>query len=80
MSAARIAAREANMAKLLAAEAIAGQPPTSVCKPMAVSALPPNTMSSANSARRGSIRWRRLSTNLILAYVGEHVLHAADRT
>ena len=49
---------EANMAKMLAAEASWGRPkPAS--RPMAASALPRSTMSSANSARRGSIRSRR---------------------
>ena len=36
-----------------------GRPPTCACRPMAASALPRNTTSSASSARRGSIRWRR---------------------
>ena len=36
-----------------------GRPPTSACRPTAVSASPPNTTSSANSARRGSTRSRR---------------------
>ena len=36
-----------------------GLPPTCACKRTAASALPRNTTSSANSARRGSTRWRR---------------------
>ncbi len=49
---------EANMAKLLAADA-SGRPPTSACKLTAVSASPPNTTWSASSARRACIRSRR---------------------
>ena len=36
-----------------------GPPPTCACRRTAASASPRNTTSSANSARRGSIRWRR---------------------
>src|SRR5581483_6245070 len=36
-----------------------GKPPMPACRPTAVSRLPKSTTSSANSARRGSIRWRR---------------------
>ncbi len=36
-----------------------GLPPTCACRPMAASASPRNTTSSASSARRGSTRWRR---------------------
>jgi acyl-CoA dehydrogenase len=36
-----------------------GRRPTCACRPMAGSALPRNTTSSASSAKRGSIRWRR---------------------
>ena len=36
-----------------------GPRPRPACRPMAASASPRNTTSSASSARRGSIRWRR---------------------
>jgi alkylation response protein AidB-like acyl-CoA dehydrogenase len=36
-----------------------GKRPMPACRPMAASASPKNTTSSASSARRGSIRWRR---------------------
>ena len=36
-----------------------GRRPTSACRPMAASASPPSTMSSASSARPASIRWPR---------------------
>ena len=40
----------------------------------AASASPRSTTSSGSSARRGSTRSRPVSNNLILAYVGQHVL------
>ena len=51
-----------------------GRPPTCACRPTAASALPRNSTSSANSARRGSITVAPISTNLILSYLAEHVL------
>ncbi len=36
-----------------------GPPPRCACRPTVASALPRNSTSSANSARHGSIRWRR---------------------
>lgn len=48
---------EANMAKMLAADA--SFEAANAIRPMAASASPRNTMSSASSARRGSIRSRR---------------------
>ena len=63
---------EANMAKLLAADA------SWAAADMCVQThggfgFAENTTSSANSARRGFIRWP-ISTNMILSYLAEHVL------
>ncbi len=40
-------------------QGVAGRRPTPACSSMAASALPPNTTSSASSARPGCTRWRR---------------------
>jgi itaconate CoA-transferase len=64
---------EANMAKMLAPRR-PGPRPRPACRPTAASASPRNTTSSASSARRASTRSRRSRTNLILSYLGEHVL------
>ena len=50
---------EANMAKLLAADASWAAGRGVHCRPMAASASPRNTTSSANSAKLGSTRWPR---------------------
>jgi acyl-CoA dehydrogenase len=50
---------EANMAKMLAADASGSRRPMPASRRMAASALPRNTTSSASSARRGCTRWRR---------------------
>ena len=51
-----------------------GRPPTCACRPTAASASPPNTTSSASSARTRLYQVAPISTNLILSYIGEHVL------
>ena len=51
-----------------------GRRPTRASTRTAASASPRSTTSSASSARRGCTRSRPISTNLILAYVGQHVL------
>jgi acyl-CoA dehydrogenase len=64
---------DANMAKLLAPKPD-GMPRRQRCQPTAASPLPANTTSSANGAKSASTRTARISTNLILAYIGQHVL------
>ncbi len=49
---------QANMAKLLAADA-SWKPPTPACSSTAASALPASTTWSASSARPGCTRWPR---------------------
>jgi len=56
---------EANMAKDAGGGRLLGKLPTPACRPMAASASPKNTTSNASSARRGSIRFAPISTNLI---------------
>ena len=51
-----------------------GPRPTCACRPMAVSALPRSSTSSASSARPGLYQVAPISTNLILSYLAEHVL------
>ena len=63
---------EANMAKLLPPKHH-GQPRTCACRPMAASASPRNSTSSASFAKRGFITVAPISTNLILSYIAEHV-------
>ena len=50
---------EANMAKHAGGRGLLGGGQRLRCRPMAASASPRNTTSSANSARRGCTRWRR---------------------
>ena len=54
----RNAGAAANMAKYRRPRP-AGRPPMPACRPTAALALPTNTTSSANSARRGCTKWRR---------------------
>ena len=63
---------EANMAKLLAADA-SWQPARRAFRRMAASASPANT-TSAQVARDPAFQTAPISTNLVLAYIAEHVL------
>ena len=51
-----------------------GTPPTRASIPTAATASPSSSTSSASSARRACTAWRPINNNLVLAYVGQHVL------
>ena len=54
-----------------------GQPRTCACRPMAASAWPKNSTSSASFAKTRLYTVAPISTNLILCYIAEHVLGVA---
>ncbi|MEZ5916754.1 MAG: acyl-CoA dehydrogenase family protein [Parvularculaceae bacterium] len=64
---------EANMAKLLAADASWAAADMCV-QTFGGFGFAKNTTLNASSAKRGFIRWQPISTNMILSYLAEHVL------
>ena len=74
MKASGRAGPEANMAKMPRLRSIAGRPPTCACRPMAGLAFAEEYDVERKFRETRLYQVAPISTNLILGYIGEHVL------